>query len=430
MKATWLQTPSVYARQAANKRDRRTVSPRSRGRRSNRYATSRLSAPLVVEGSATLLFLAQRHMKHPNGGLSPYEQRFGVAFNGPLLAFGSEVSYKSAVSEPNGPGNKFGPSSKQGVIVGYYTNPGGVWSKDYVVFDLESVRDNNDCRRIRTRRCGAVFQKRGAPHFPMLTMEAQGNLVPPLPVVPKPEVLQLDVPAAPGEAPAEAEAAKAPASPIPPAMAKPPVKVEVEKMPLYKAGQFVDPAAFDEARVPKGHRCEDARITRVNRTDSKRPASIWPEMWAIMTPKEKIEARQAATPYIASVTMVRKKYVLKMPCMPTKNSDSKWVHREKLSDDFGLGGLAAVARSVKPKELKLNKKALAAMEKEWSALREVGAWDEKRVREWTDVREEAKKKGIRMHVGMVFGICVEKLPSFPRAARGENTQRTCGVSRK
>ncbi len=39
--------------------------------------------------------------KHPNGGLSPYEQRFGVAFSGPLLAFGSEVSYKSAVSEPN-----------------------------------------------------------------------------------------------------------------------------------------------------------------------------------------------------------------------------------------------------------------------------------------------------------------------------------------
>ena len=84
-----------------------------------------------------------------------------------------------------------------------------------------------------------------------------------------------------------------------------------------------------------------------------------------------------------------------------------------------------MARSVKPKELKLNKKALAAMEKEWGALREVGAWEEKRVREWADVREEAKKKGIRMHVGTVFGICVEKVRSCLKAARNENTK---GVS--
>ena len=82
--------------------------------------------------------------KHPNGGPSPYELRFGRAFIGPVLAFGSEVSYKSAVSDPNGPGNKFGPSSKQGVLVGYFVNPGGAWSKDYIVFDLEAVRDNKD----------------------------------------------------------------------------------------------------------------------------------------------------------------------------------------------------------------------------------------------------------------------------------------------
>ncbi len=31
-----------------------------------------------------------------------------------------------------------------------------------------------------------------------------------------------------------------------------------------------------------------------------------------------------------------------------------------------------VARSIKPKELKLTKKAMAAMDKDWNALREVG----------------------------------------------------------
>ncbi len=105
-----------------------------------------------------------------------------------------------------------------------------------------------------------------------------------------------------------------------------------------------------------------------------------------------------------------------MPRMPVMNSDAKWTHRDECGDDFGFGGLAIVARSVKPTELKLNKKTLAAMDKEWSALREVGAWDEKKVRGWADVREEAKKKGIRMHVGVVFGICVEKGSELPEGS--------------
>ena len=58
------------------------------------------------------------------------------------------------------------------------------------------------------------------------------------------------------------------------------------------------------------------------------------------------------------------------------------------------------------------------MDKEWNALREVGAWDEKLVREWGDVRAEAKKMNIRMHVGMVFGICVEKGSELPEGSPG------------
>ena len=179
-------------------------------------------------------------------------------------------------------------------------NPGGAWSKDYIVFDLEAVRDNKDCRRVRTRRCGEVFQKRGLPHFPMLTMEAQGNLVPPLPLVPMPEVLQPTPSLASEQALAQAESAQPPPPEAQPEVVSPPVKVEVEKKPKggspYKAGQFVDPANYEGARVPKGHTCEGGRITRANRTDSNRPASIWPEMWAIMTPKEKREAKLALMP--------------------------------------------------------------------------------------------------------------------------------------
>ena len=45
-------------------------------------------------------------------------------------------------------------------------NPGGAWSKDYLVFDLDTIRQNKDARRIRVRRCGEIFQKRGLPTFP------------------------------------------------------------------------------------------------------------------------------------------------------------------------------------------------------------------------------------------------------------------------
>jgi hypothetical protein len=245
-------------------------------------------------------------MRPPNGGLSPYELRHGVAFAGPLLAFGSEICYKSAVSDPNGPGNKLGPSSKQGVVVGYFMNPGGAWSKDYIVFDLEAVRENRDCRRVRTRRRGDISKKRGLPHFPMLTREAQDNLVPPLPPAPMPEVLQPVPSPAPGDAPAQAEAVQRPVPEVQQAEPAPPVKVDIEKKPKkkgpyvagppYKTGQFVDPANFYQARVPKGYTCEDGRIARANRTDSTPPASIWPEMWAIMTPKEKREAKLALMP--------------------------------------------------------------------------------------------------------------------------------------
>ena len=125
-------------------------------------------------------------------------------------------------------------------------------------------------------------------------------------------------------------------------------------------------------------------------------------MWAITTPKEKREAKLALAPVVASLTSEIALNVPRMPKMPTMSPDGKLLRRDKPCDTFGFNGLATVARSVKPIE---NKKAIAVMEKEWSSLREVGAWDKKRVREWTDVRDEAKKKGVRIHVRIVFGIC-------------------------
>jgi hypothetical protein len=121
-------------------------------------------------------------------------------------------------------------------------------------------------------------------------------------------------------------------------------------------------------------------------------------------------------PYIASVTMVCKKYVLKMPCMPTMNSDSKWFHREKLSDDFGLGGLAAVARSVKPKEMKLNKKALAAL------YEKLERGTRRRSANGPTYARRPRRKAFACTSAWYSGFAWRRVPSFPRAARDESTK--------
>ena len=48
------------------------------------------------------------------------------------------------------------------------------------------------------------------------------------------------------------------------------------------------------------------------------------------------------------------------------------------------------------------------MKKEWDKLRDKQVWDEAHVREWRDVADEAKANGETVHIGSLFGICVEK----------------------
>ena len=67
-----------------------------------------------------------------------------------------------------------------------------------------------------------------------------------------------------------------------------------------------------------------------------------------------------------------------------------------------------VARSLGKKEIKASKRAQAALDKEWDRLSAKGTWNIASVREWRDVAAEAKRDGKTVHVGRVFGICVEK----------------------
>ena len=65
------------------------------------------------------------------------------------------------------------------------------------------------------------------------------------------------------------------------------------------------------------------------------------------------------------------------------------------------------------------------MDAEWASLRAMKTWEEDKVREWSDVREEARRTGTRKHVGMVFGICVEKSSELPRGDPSRKFKRRC-----
>ena len=101
-----------------------------------------------------------------------------------------------------------------------------------------------------------------------------------------------------------------------------------------------------------------------------------------------------------------------IPEMPrTPSSDwsggSRVPHRLKIPCVFPAW-YALVARPVNRTERRANEKAQAAMLKEWSRLRNVRCWDEACVREWKDVKREANYKGIIIHIGRIFDICVKK----------------------
>jgi hypothetical protein len=58
------------------------------------------------------------------------------------------------------------------------------------------------------------------------------------------------------------------------------------------------------------------------------------------------------------------------------------------------------------------------MKIDWDKLKALGTWDESRVAEWSTVAIQARKSGQKAHVGLVFGICVEKGSELPEGSPG------------
>ena len=69
---------------------------------------------------------------------------------------------------------------------------------------------------------------------------------------------------------------------------------------------------------------------------------------------------------------------------------------------------AFVARDVSKSEMNASTKALAGKDKEWSKLWSQKVWDETIVKGWDTVVWEAQMANKYIHIGKLFGICVEK----------------------
>jgi hypothetical protein len=90
--------------------------------------------------------------------------------------------------------------------------------------------------------------------------------------------------------------------------------------------------------------------------------------------------------------------------------DAKIEHRPKICPKYVYA--ACVARPVTKIEARKNPKAMAALNKEWDKLRNIGCWDESRVEEWSVVASRSKRSGVKVHIGLkgrvVFEGCYVK----------------------
>jgi hypothetical protein len=80
-------------------------------------------------------------------------------------------------------------------------------------------------------------------------------------------------------------------------------------------------------------------------------------------------------------------------------------HRQQYSN---MPWNCCVARPAFKDEIRRSPGAQAALRKEWDRLRLIHTWRQDQVEEWDVVKARAKRTNTKIHMGMVFQICVEK----------------------
>ena len=102
-------------------------------------------------------------------GKTPYERRFGQAFKGPIIPFGSLVEYRPITAKDQSRIHQFGKKVLPGLFLGYALYAGGIWKGDVLIADLEEL-ETMDASEIYSKRLNAkevIFPKQGEFIFPI-----------------------------------------------------------------------------------------------------------------------------------------------------------------------------------------------------------------------------------------------------------------------
>ena len=84
-------------------------------------------------------------------GKTPFERRFGIHFNGPVIPFGAMVEYHPISANDQSRLHQFGAKVLPGMFLGYALYAVGIWKGDIMVADIEELEET-DASELHARR--------------------------------------------------------------------------------------------------------------------------------------------------------------------------------------------------------------------------------------------------------------------------------------
>ena len=84
-------------------------------------------------------------------GKTPYERRFGIPFNGPVMPSGATVEYHPISAKDLSRLHQFRPKVLPGIFTGYVLYAGRIWKGDILIADIEELEEM-DASELHARR--------------------------------------------------------------------------------------------------------------------------------------------------------------------------------------------------------------------------------------------------------------------------------------
>ena len=384
-------------------------------------------------------------------GSSPWSQRFGEKFKGPLVRFGLRIDYTGSV--PRTRPNPLSGSSRRQTLESFWGMP----------FSPISVMESDFSAEIQPLRVHQIAVPDIGLHFPRkgrYNMIREG-LYPGISISSNPPSID-DVKAANIEELVDQEVLKHAVDQEyepdePPEL--PEALVDDAPVVARGSGDLADDPGGEEVEMVEVLDPVTGEITLIPKTDSSyydaggykarkykgssKPPDIPPFLWKAASKAERKKAIAKYEPEEAPKRLLAERSKHKaavaetdgklrhyksgdipaetkmdaawegVPLMPVEHEEKQRAHREKgILYEPWLNAL--VARPVGQKEIRNTPDAQRSLDVEWVKLEFKPAWLYDKVREWDDVSSEAVRAHAKVRVGNVFELCVEKGSELPK----------------